>query len=464
MIRLASLYCFLTIFAVGFLAAQSQDQYLSYQGISPENKNAIFYEGFEDNRHKWDLGQEDSSWIENIINGNLLFEAIDELAKEDYISFEIDQKKDFEIEASIKFIKGNEAAANGLQWGKSENSQFDFMFNGNGQITIDRFSGEFYDYLPFTPVVNYNPDGYNKLTIRKYKDEYCFFFNEVLVHQMPFKPFFGDNIGFQVGGKSTIQVDYLRISEIIQVHKEPELASGLEASVYHALLIGIDHYEDPGMNDLDQPVKDAKSMYNLLKTEYTFDTSNIRLLIDPTYEEIIASLDQLIWSLDENDNLLIFYAGHGYWEEKTGIGYWLPTDARQTNTANWFRNSTLKDYIAGIKTKHTLLISDACFGGAIFKTRKAFSDLPMAIEKLYLLNSRKAMTSGTLEEVPDKSIFIEYLIKRLSENQEKYISSEQLFSNIRTAVLNNSPNIPQYGEIKETGDEGGDFIFIRRIH
>ena len=74
------------------------------------------------------------------------------------------------------------------------------------------------------------------------------------------------------------------------------------------------------------------------------------------------------------------------------------------------------------------------------------------------------MTSGTLDEVPDKSIFIEYLIKRLSENQEKYITSEQLFSNLRTAVLNNTPNVPQYGEIKETGDEGGDFIFIRRIH
>ncbi len=462
--RLASLFCLITVLTIEFLTAQSQNQYLSYQGISPENKNAIFYEGFEDNRHKWDLGQEDSSWIENIINGNLLFEAIDELAKEDYISFEIDQQKDFEIETSIKFIKGNNAAAHGLQWGKSENSQFDFMFNGNGQITIDRFSGEFYDYLPFTPVVNYNPDGYNKLTIRKYKGEYSFFFNEELVHQMPFKTFFGNNIGFQVGGKSSVQVDYLRISEIIQVDMEQMLASELETSVYHALLIGISHYEDPAINDLDQPVKDAKRMYDLLKTEYTFDSSNIKLLIDPTYEKIIESLDQLIWSLDEKDNLLIFYAGHGYWEEKTGIGYWFPTDARQTNTANWFRNSTLKDYIAGIKTKHTLLISDACFGGAIFKTRRAFSDLPMAIEKLYNLNSRKAMTSGTLDEVPDKSIFIEYLIKRLSENQENYITSEQLFSNLRTAVLNNTPNVPQYGEIKETGDEGGDFIFIRRIH
>ena len=74
--------------------------------------------------------------------------------------------------------------------------------------------------------------------------------------------------------------------------------------------------------------------------------------------------------------------------------------------------------------------------------------------------SRKAMTSGTLTEVPDQSAFLKYLIDRLRNNSEKYLSSEQLFSNIRIAVINNSNAIPQFGEIKDVGDEGGDFIFI----
>ena len=78
--------------------------------------------------------------------------------------------------------------------------------------------------------------------------------------------------------------------------------------------------------------------------------------------------------------------------------------------------------------------------------------------------SRKAMTSGTLKEVPDRSIFVEYLTKRLEANTEKYLTSEQLFTSFRTAVINNSPvnQIPQYGEIRQSGDEGGDFIFIQR--
>jgi len=118
--------------------------------------------------------------------------------------------------------------------------------------------------------------------------------------------------------------------------------------------------------------------------------------------------------------------------------------------------------LKAVKSKHTLLIADACFGGTIFKTRTAFPDAQKAINKLYELPSRKAMTSGTLTEVPDRSAFIRFLVERLTENTEKYLSSEQLFSSFRIAVINNSDVIPQYGEIRNVGDQGGDFIFIKK--
>ena len=72
------------------------------------------------------------------------------------------------------------------------------------------------------------------------------------------------------------------------------------------------------------------------------------------------------------------------------------------------------------------------------------------------------MTSGTLTEVPDRSAFISFLVERLENNSEKYLSSEQLFSSFRIAVINNSDVIPQYGEIRNVGDQGGDFIFIKK--
>lgn len=231
---------------------------------------------------------------------------------------------------------------------------------------------------------------------------------------------------------------------------------------YYALLIGVSDYPDPDIMDLEQPVSDAEKLYQTLTTNYTFEKENITLLKNPSREEIIAELDRLNRMITEDDNLLVFYAGHGYWDEQDEIGYWLPSDSKKENTANWIRNSTIRDYLRAVKTKHTLLIADACFSGGIFKTRKAFSDAPKSIQKLYDFPSRKAMTSGTLREVPDRSVFLLYLNKRLIENTQRFISAEELFSSFKVAVLNNSPNIPQYGEIKDTGDEGGDFIFIKR--
>ncbi len=74
------------------------------------------------------------------------------------------------------------------------------------------------------------------------------------------------------------------------------------------------------------------------------------------------------------------------------------------------------------------------------------------------------MTSGYLTEVPDKSVFIEYLLKRLNENADPFLNTLNLFRSFYEAVINNSrvSQVPQYGVIFETGDEGGDFVLVKR--
>ena len=87
--------------------------------------------------------------------------------------------------------------------------------------------------------------------------------------------------------------------------------------------------------------------------------------------------------------------------------------------------------------------------------------LPNQFKKKHELTSRKAITSGTLKTVPNKSMFLKYLLNRLESNTNKYLSARQLFNKIEEPVMNNSPNTPQYGTIYGIGDEGGDFIFIK---
>jgi hypothetical protein len=232
---------------------------------------------------------------------------------------------------------------------------------------------------------------------------------------------------------------------------------------YYSLIIGINDYQfnSNNLHDLSKAVGDATTLHQTLIGNFTFSEENSTLLINPDRKEILRRLEILAATITPKDNLLIFYAGHGVWDEKIKVGYWLPSDSKANDKSNWISNSTIRDYIGGINSKHTLLIADACFGGSIFKTREAnLSDIAMS--SLYRLPSRKAMTSGSLSTVPDESKFMEYFIKRLLDTEGKYISARQLFYGLETAVLNNTSTVPQFGVIQDSGDEGGEFIFIRR--
>ena len=197
-----------------------------------------------------------------------------------------------------------------------------------------------------------------------------------------------------------------------------------------------------------------------MTTYYTFDPAYTTLLTNPTRSGLIAAFEKMSATVTPKDNILIFYAGHGFYDEKTELGYWLPADAVKKDRSSWFPNTILRDYIRGIQAKHTLLIADACFSGGIFKTR-ALAAAPKAIQQAYELPSRRAITSGALNEVPDKSVFMEYLVKRLEQNNAPFLLAEKLFYSLKDAVVSNSSigQLPQYGEIAGAGNEGGDFVF-----
>lgn len=238
----------------------------------------------------------------------------------------------------------------------------------------------------------------------------------------------------------------------------------LNVGNFYGLFIGVNEYESEEIVDLQEPVDDAKSLKALLLEKYEFSEDHAIMLANPTRSELIDTLENLASAVKANDSLLIFYAGHGYWDESFKQGYWLPADARQKSKSSWISNATIRDYIYGIKTKHTLLIADACFSGGLFRTRAAFKGESKLESTLFQMTSRKAITSGTLTEVPDDSVFMKYLLKNLESNQRRHLTSQDLFSRFKVAVMNNSVlnQVPQYGVVQGSGDEGGDFIFVKK--
>jgi len=229
---------------------------------------------------------------------------------------------------------------------------------------------------------------------------------------------------------------------------------------YYALLIANDTYnENSGMMSLKRPIDDATALREVLATRYTFDWDNIMTLYDRSKMDVQVSLEELQKRVRPEDNLLIFYAGHGKMDMEADIGYWLLSDATQSRYT-WLSNSAITDFIKVCKARHILLIADACYAGSIYSSRGMMDNASMAIQDLIKSKSRKAITSGGTTEVTDESKFAEILVDQLQTNTEQFLPSLQLYNLIQKPVLANSMTSPRWGPINNVGDDNGDFIFI----
>jgi hypothetical protein len=103
----------------------------------------------------------------------------------------------------------------------------------------------------------------------------------------------------------------------------------LNVGDFYGLFIGVNQYESEEIVDLNEPVEDAKALKTVLLKNYEFSEEHSIVLEDPTRSELIDTLENLASAVKANDSLLIFYAGHGYWDENFKQGYWLPSDAKQ---------------------------------------------------------------------------------------------------------------------------------------
>ena len=95
----------------------------------------------------------------------------------------------------------------------------------------------------------------------------------------------------------------------------------------------------------------------VLQNDYGF---KVKLLLDANRTRILLSLNQLRSQMTEGDNLLIYYAGHGWLDKEGDKGYWLPVDAERQNTVNWVSNSSITTVIKTLKISILFFWIPAC--------------------------------------------------------------------------------------------------------
>lgn len=473
------------LFLVLFISQVHIYAQMEYNDIKKEQKELVLDEQFNSNQSNWILEKNGE-----IANGQLIVDAKGNTRtdRSAFMALQIDQSRDFEIETSFAYHNkdGGFSIVIGQTYWNFQTTYIGFnrvtqFWVGENTSNNSGFHPEKQAVIFEVKKISINKESEsNKFTIRKIGKTYHYFINEAYVAFAPFKTMTEQKVGFYVSGR-WINVEYLSVCYLLKndqffpetnnvppnrTNNSPDGLKPIKSEIkqngkYYSLVIGVSKYDESKLN-LDKPVKDAEKIKEVFVKRYSFTDSTCFLLLNPTRQKIISELYRLRKIIGPSDNLLIFYAGHGFWDEDARQGYWWAKDAMTDDPSTWLSNSDLREQIRSIKSAHTLLISDACFSGGIFKTRSGneIQNATRDIQLLYSIPSRRAMTSGTMTAVPDNSVFLQYLLKRLTENQAKFLSAQQLFDSFRAAVINNSNVVPQDGVIADTGDEGGDFIFI----
>jgi caspase domain-containing protein len=241
-----------------------------------------------------------------------------------------------------------------------------------------------------------------------------------------------------------------------------DIPAGLTFGDFHALVIGINTYRH--LPNLMSAENDAEKVAHVLKSSYGFD---VRLLLNPTRSQIISSLGHFRRELSSKDNLLIYYAGHGWLDKDADEGYWLPVDASREDQSNWISNSTITSSVRAVQAKHVIVVTDSCYSGKLARGLHLIHRTPDYFVRMSRKKARVVLSSGGLEPVLDRggkgdhSIFASAFIDSLIEN-EGVLDGTSLFTKIRKRVGWNADQTPEYSTIHKAGHEGGDFLFVKR--
>ncbi|MCB0735130.1 MAG: caspase family protein [Flavobacteriales bacterium] len=229
------------------------------------------------------------------------------------------------------------------------------------------------------------------------------------------------------------------------------------------IILGVNQYHY--WPKLSNAVSDAQRIGKVLQNNYGTDSTKVFAMYDHQCTRVaVDSLFRLIISqTKETDRVLVYYAGHGYYDELLEEGYWVLCDGQVDKPGTYLSNSTLTKYIKSFRSKHTLFIADACFSGSYYTSTGR--GLETRSDRLNQDRSRWMFSSGGLETVADDfqrsgtSPFAYYLLKYLENPPSSTFGIGELSEQIAKNVSSNSAQLPVARPLQNAGDEGGEYVF-----
>ena len=240
----------------------------------------------------------------------------------------------------------------------------------------------------------------------------------------------------------------------------PEVILELPKGKNYILAIANDAYPEA----LHNCIRDAEAFVKVLTERYVFDNQYVTFLKNANRKQILDAFKAQVTTITADDNLVVYYSGHGAYDKELDEGAWVPSGAGFKDTDEFISNADLKVRLSAIKSHHTFLVVDSCYSGALFlstATRGGESYL----EKF---PSRWGLASGRLQTVSDgeaggHSPFSTALLNHL-KNSDTSLSVMQLCIRVVEQVGANQEGQMPIGEpMQVKGHQSGQFVFHLKV-
>ncbi|MCB9038088.1 MAG: caspase family protein [Lewinellaceae bacterium] len=226
----------------------------------------------------------------------------------------------------------------------------------------------------------------------------------------------------------------------------------------HLLVIAVDEYlYCPRLNNC---VKDAQDFVAVLLEKYQFEPQNVLTLYnaEASRANIHSKLKTLRKRVRPEDNLILYFSGHG--ETEDDMGYWVPVEAHSTSEWEFVSTSEIRARLDVIHSFHTFVIVDACFSGALFSIYRSVRpgyENKRSRWGLAASHSRERALDGKPGE---NSPFAEILLKKLRSNNEN-IGVQKLATAVIEEVqaATRGKQVPVFKPLDVKGDDSGQYVF-----
>jgi len=228
------------------------------------------------------------------------------------------------------------------------------------------------------------------------------------------------------------------------------------------------------VGNLQTAGNDAIAVEQIFREKYGFNTF---LLLNANQRTLLSALERMRLTLGPQDNLVVYYAGHGELDEISGKGYWLPTDAELHSKDKWIGNDTITAIIDSMTAKHVLVIADSCYSGTLTQASvakalvKADADIKVKwTTAMSQARVRTVLSSGGVRPVIDStpgskhSIFAARFLDVLKHNTT-VLEGYELFYQVQKHVADaasalDTYQIPRYAPMQHAGHQAGEFFFV----